>query len=64
MKKGSVTVAWNRCCTPLDEGGINLRSIRTMNEAFLMRLAWYIHCNSVPFADLLKLRFFNRLGLS
>lgn len=62
MKKGSVTVAWNRCCTPLDEGGLNLRSIRTMNEAFLMRLAWDIHCNIVPFADILKLRFLDRLG--
>lgn len=61
MKKGSVTVSWIRCCTPV-EGGLNLRSIQSMNEAFLIRLAWDIHCNNVPFADLFRRRFLKSHG--
>lgn len=59
-KKGAVMVSWSRCCYPINEGGLNLRSIQSMNEAFLMRLAWDIHCNKAPFSDMFKLRFYNR----
>lgn len=64
MKKGHVTIAWARCCTPLEEGGLGLRSISKMNEAFMMRFAWDTYNNIVPFSNVFRLCFLNNQGHS
>ncbi|KAI5408425.1 hypothetical protein KIW84_054307 [Lathyrus oleraceus] len=28
-----VTIAWNKCCQPLEAGGLGLRSLTSINEA-------------------------------
>lgn len=33
-------VAWHKICKPLDEGGLGLRSLRSVNEAAALRLCW------------------------
>lgn len=39
-RSGAVTVAWSRVCAPKAEGGLGIRSLAAMNQAFLFRLAW------------------------
>lgn len=33
-------MAWSRVCAPKAEGGLGIRSLAAMNQAFLFRLAW------------------------
>lgn len=38
-------VAWNRLCTPKDEGGLGLRDCYTWNLATMYKILWDIHSN-------------------
>ncbi|KAI5422272.1 hypothetical protein KIW84_045654 [Lathyrus oleraceus] len=40
--KKLVTVSWSTVCTPVSEGGLGLRSIPKINEAFILKLCWDI----------------------
>ncbi|XP_058746523.1 uncharacterized protein LOC131619448 [Vicia villosa] len=35
-----VTVAWDKCCRPFEEGGLGIRSLITLNEAANLKLCW------------------------
>ncbi|KAL8546893.1 hypothetical protein ACS0TY_006563 [Phlomoides rotata] len=41
----SCSVSWARVCSPLDEGGLGVRSIRLANDSFICKLAWDILFN-------------------
>ncbi|KAL8478357.1 hypothetical protein ACS0TY_030316 [Phlomoides rotata] len=47
-KRGAVRVSWERCCAPISEGGLGIRSIRLANESFLCKLAWDLLRNEDP----------------
>ena len=38
MQRKLVTVSWAKCCQPLCEGGLSLRSISALNEAAKLKL--------------------------
>ncbi|KAL8514578.1 hypothetical protein ACS0TY_013607 [Phlomoides rotata] len=41
----SCTVSWARVCSPFDEGGLGVRSIRHANDSFICKLTWDILYN-------------------
>lgn len=38
--KKIVTVAWHRICNPVKEGGLGIKSLRTVNKAAMLKLTW------------------------
>lgn len=52
-----VTVAWGKVCSPLDAGGLGLRSLKSMNKAALLKLAWEVLSSDQDWATLLRSRF-------
>lgn len=38
-------LAWDRVCTPKSQGGLGFRSLRSNNEAHMMKLAWQLTKN-------------------
>ncbi|XP_055962061.1 uncharacterized protein LOC130015619 [Mercurialis annua] len=58
----NITVSWNTCCLPFDNGGLNLPNLTLLNEALLHKLAWNI-CSSDSFVfNFLRHRFTNSWG--
>ncbi|KAI5428103.1 hypothetical protein KIW84_033200 [Lathyrus oleraceus] len=49
-------MAWSKVCKKFDQGGLGLRSISTLNEAFNMKMAWDLLSSSKNWAILLKAR--------
>ena len=41
--KGLPLVAWNKICKPKQTGGLGLRKIAAINQAFLTKLAWKVY---------------------
>jgi len=39
-KRNLVTIAWKKLCRPMDEGGIGLRSLISLNEASNLKIGW------------------------
>jgi len=55
-KRKLVTVAWHKVCKPLDEGGLGIRSLTTLNEASNLKLCWELLSSNQPWATLLRNR--------
>lgn len=51
-----VIVAWSKVCIPFDQGGLGLRCIDTLNEAFNSKLIWDLLSSSENWAIILKAR--------
>lgn len=49
-----LTVAWHKMCSPIMEGGVGLRSLRTMNKA---ALCYELLSSSTDWVALVKARF-------
>lgn len=46
--KKMVTITWKKVCLPIEEGGLGLKSIQTINRAALLKLSWdFIHSQSI-----------------
>lgn len=58
--KKAVTVAWKHLCKPTDEGGLGLRSIRSINSAAMLQLCWNVTVSQEEWAGLLRARFFRK----
>ncbi|KAL8523191.1 hypothetical protein ACS0TY_013240 [Phlomoides rotata] len=43
-----IAASLERCCAPITEGGLGIRSIRLANESFLCKLAWDLLRNEDP----------------
>lgn len=41
-------VAWRVICTSIDEGGLGLKSIRTLAEAAIQRQTWFVASKRSP----------------
>ncbi|KAL8464676.1 hypothetical protein ACS0TY_034253 [Phlomoides rotata] len=44
-RNNSCSVSWARYCSPHDEEGLDIRSLRISNDLFICNLAWDILCN-------------------
>lgn len=42
----AVAVAWEQLCRPKKQGGVGIKSLRSMNEAFLSKILWKLHTDS------------------
>ncbi|KAL8474714.1 hypothetical protein ACS0TY_031235 [Phlomoides rotata] len=58
QRNNSCSVSWARVCSPLDKGGLGVRSIRLANDSFICKLAWDILCNKSSDMALLHHRYF------
>lgn len=52
-----VTVAWSKLYKPENEGGLGIRSLRSINDAALLKLSWDMLTSKSDWASLLKARF-------
>ncbi|KAL8463009.1 hypothetical protein ACS0TY_033861 [Phlomoides rotata] len=61
-KNTSCSVSWSRCCAPIDEGGLGIRSLRLANDSFVYKLAWDILCNESAAFNLIHTRYLTHRG--
>ncbi|XP_019431188.1 PREDICTED: uncharacterized protein LOC109338411 [Lupinus angustifolius] len=52
-----VTVAWKKVCQPLKVGGLGLKSIKNLNHAALLKLAWEMSYSNQEWATFYRQRF-------
>lgn len=55
-KRKLVTVSWNKCCKPISQGGLGIRSLISLNEASNLKLCWDIRNSNESWATLLRSR--------
>jgi hypothetical protein len=53
-KRKLVTTSWKKVCRPLAQGGLNIRSISTLNKASNLKLCWSLLNSQTSWAKLLK----------
>lgn len=53
-----VTVAWSKVCCPMQEGGLGLRSIRSINDAAMLQLSWDLIASEINGQVSCELGFF------
>ncbi|CAJ2645555.1 unnamed protein product [Trifolium pratense] len=58
-----VNVAWDKVCTPTNEGGLGLRSLRHINEAANLKLCWELFTSSNHWVSLLRARVMRSYGI-
>lgn len=54
--KKIVTVAWHRICNPVKEGGLGIKSLRTVNKAAMLKLTWELIISPSQWASIIKAR--------
>lgn len=54
--KKLVTVPWSVMCSSIEEGGLNLRSIKSLNKASMMKLCWNLVSSDDQWAVLTRAR--------
>ena len=57
-KRKLVTTSWKKVCRPLIQGGLNIRSISTLNKAANLKMCWSLMNSNASWAKLLKARVF------
>jgi len=55
-KRKFVTVAWKKVCKPLSQGGLSLRSIKTLNTSTNFYVLWTLLHSKDDWANLLRAR--------
>jgi hypothetical protein len=55
-QKKLFTVAWKKVCKSLSEGGLGMRSLRTLNEASNLKLCWDLLNSQDQWGILLKVK--------
>lgn len=55
-----VTVAWHKVCSPTLEGGLGIRSLRSMNDSAMLKRCWELLSSDSNWAILLKSRMFKK----
>ncbi|WJX14219.1 hypothetical protein P8452_04514 [Trifolium repens] len=59
-KRKLVTTAWKKVCRPFSQGGLNLRSLNTLNKASNLKLCWTLLHSQSSWAKLLRDRVIRR----
>ncbi|CAJ2637186.1 unnamed protein product [Trifolium pratense] len=57
-----VTVSWNKMCSPIDEGGLGIRSLSNLNKASNLKLFWELFNSDNQWANLLRSRVVRKNG--
>lgn len=55
-KRKLVTVSWTKSCLPINQGGLGLRSLSSLNEASNLKLSWDVRISNQSWAKLLQSR--------
>jgi hypothetical protein len=55
-----VTTSWKKICRPLSQGGLNLRSLISLNKASNLKLCWSLFNSQSSWAKLLRDRVFRK----
>jgi hypothetical protein len=55
-KRKLVTVSWKKVCRPLSQGGLNLKSLSSLNKASNLKLCWTLVNSKSSWVKLLKAR--------
>lgn len=50
-------VAWQKCCSPITEGGLGIRSIYDVVKAFFIKLLWQLRTSSSLWAQFMKCKY-------
>jgi hypothetical protein len=53
-KRKLVTVAWKKICRPIAQGGLNIRSLSSLNKASNLKLCWTLLNSQCSWAKLLR----------
>lgn len=59
LTKNLCIVAWKKLCCSYEEGGLNIRSIKSINEAAMLKLAYDLTTSDKHWARLIRARFMN-----
>ncbi|KAK2445365.1 hypothetical protein QL285_016305 [Trifolium repens] len=59
-KRKLVTTSWKKVCRPFSQGGLNLRSLTTLNKASNLKLCWTFLNSQSSWAKLLRDRVIRR----
>jgi mannosylglycoprotein endo-beta-mannosidase len=59
-KRKLVTISWKKVCRPVAQGGLNIRSLLTLNKASNLKLSWSMINSQSSWALLLKDRVFRK----
>jgi hypothetical protein len=62
MVRKHVTVSWHKVCSPIDEGGLGIRSLSTINKASNLKLFWELLNSDNQWANLLRSRVVRKNG--
>lgn len=55
-----VTVAWHKVCTPIHEGGLGVRSLRSISESAMLQRCWELLSSNCDWAILLRSRLLRK----
>ncbi|XP_019431934.1 PREDICTED: uncharacterized protein LOC109339025 [Lupinus angustifolius] len=55
--KKLVTIVWHKVCCPIKESGLGIRSIKLLNQAAMLKLAWEMNSSSQEWANYYRNRF-------
>jgi hypothetical protein len=55
-------VAWNKVCTPYEEGGLDIRPLAQVNESLILHLYWKLLSSHNQWAAMCRARFL-RFGM-
>jgi hypothetical protein len=61
-KRKMTTLAWHKVCKPKDEGGVGLRSVKSINKNDILCLAWKYTTSDQHWAILLRARTMRNRG--
>jgi len=49
-----VTVSWDKVCSPRRNGGLNIKSLKSINKVSILKLAWDMLTNSNQWSNMVK----------
>lgn len=52
-----VTVSWCKVCSPIQEGGLGLRSIKAINNAAMLKISWEVLGSNDSWASFMRARY-------
>lgn len=55
-KRNLVTVAWHKVCSPINAGGLRIRSLSKINEGANLKLCWAMVQSNLPWAQFVRNR--------
>ncbi|KAF5196149.1 hypothetical protein FRX31_014264 [Thalictrum thalictroides] len=58
----AITVNWDSCCKPYNEGGLNMRKLKEVNNALILKMAWSFLNGESQFAKYMRSKYCNRDG--